>query len=72
LQHFAATPSFFEKEIILIQFRMRNYPYIPSLEKIDEKLLKLYYLLQIMIFCSILKQPDDFCKRNPSDSIQKA
>ena len=49
---------------------MPNYPCIPALEEIDTQFLKLYYLLQIMIICSILQQPDDFCKRNHSESIQ--
>ena len=72
LQHFAATPSFFEKKKILIQFRIPNYLCIPPLEEIDTKLLKLYHLLQIIILCSILQQLDDFCKGQLSESIQNA
>ena len=73
LQHFAATPSFFEKKKnILIQFRMPNYPCISPLEEIDTKLFKLYHLLQMIILCSILQQHDDFCKGHLSESIQNA
>ena len=42
---------------------MTNYPWEPSLELINGLVSKLYYLLQIMLFCSILQQPDNFFEK---------
>ena len=39
---------------------MTNYSFVPSLEVMNALDSKLYYLLQIMLFCSILQQPDNF------------
>jgi len=42
---------------------MTNYPCEPSLELISGLVSKLYYLLQIMLFYSILQQTDNFCEK---------
>ena len=70
LQNFAATWLFFVKEATLSQFRMPNSPSVPIFEVINALLSKIYYLLQIMLFCSILQQHDQFLKRDPSESLQ--
>ena len=62
LQHFAATLFFFIEETVLNQFSMPNYPYEPIFKIINALLFKSYHLLQIMLFCSILQQPDHFFK----------
>ena len=56
---------FFEKETRLNLLLMTNYLCVPSLQLIDALVSKLYYLLQIMLFCSILQQPDNFLKKTP-------
>ena len=49
---------------------MPNSPSVPIFKVINALLSKIYYLLQIMLFCSILQQHDQFLKRDPSESLQ--
>ena len=51
------------KETSQNQIRMPNYPSVPSQKIIDAIFLKLYHLLQITKFCSILQQPHHFMKK---------
>ena len=64
---FCSNKIIFWKEILLNQFRIPKYPCIPILEVINALLSKIYHLLQIMLFCSILQQHDQFWKRVPSE-----
>ena len=41
---------------------MTNYQ-VSSLELINALVSKLYHLLQVMLFCSILQQPDNFYEK---------
>ena len=72
LQHFSANPSIFEIEIVLNHFRLLSQPCILSFELIAAIHWKLYHLLQMIPFCSILQQPDGICKRNLLESNQNA
>ena len=45
---------------------MSNYPCVQVLEVINVLSYKLLDLLQIMLFCSILQQIDDFLRKQPS------
>ena len=69
LQHFQQLEKNCKK-ICLNQFRKQNYSCVPFLEVIYVIISKLYHLLQMILFCSIFQQPDDFCKRNISEAIQ--
>ena len=42
---------------------MTKYPCEPSMELINALVSKLYHLLQVMLFCSILQQPDNFYEK---------
>ena len=66
LQHFAVNSSFYEKATLLSQSGMSNYPCVPVLEVINALSYKLLHLLQIMLFCSILQQIDNFLRKQPS------
>ena len=45
---------------------MSNYPCVPILEVINVLFYKLLLLLQIMLFCSILQQTNNFLRKQPS------
>ena len=47
---------------------MINYPCIQSLEVFNGLVPKLCHLLQILLFCSIMQQPDNSWKRHLSES----
>ena len=51
------------RETFLYLFHMKNHYCAPNLKVIDALVSKLYYLLQIKLFCSILQQPDIFFKK---------
>ena len=65
LQHIAATWLFFEKETLLNQFMRPSYPFVLTLEVTNALYSELNHLLQIMLFCSILQQPEFFGKKKP-------
>ena len=49
----------------LYLLQMKNHYWVPNLKVIYASVSKLYHLLQIKLFCSILQQPDIFSKKRP-------
>ena len=56
------------RETFLYLLHMKNHYCAPNLKVIDALVSKLYHLLQIKLFCSILQQPDILKKKDLSES----